>query len=90
MEAAKAQITLRELPLGGRLMVRSRKDWRTAVVCRIGEEKVVLSISSPTGRNYRLHRLFDCEVVIEGKIPFLKSEEAEPWRENFTNYDFRW
>jgi hypothetical protein len=90
MEAAKAQITLRELPLGGRLLVRSRKDWRVAVVCRIGEEKVVLSICSPTGRNYRLYRVFDSEVVMDGRIPFLKYEDAEPWRDNFTSYDLRW
>jgi hypothetical protein len=90
MEPSETQITLRDMPLGGRLLVRSRKDWRTAVVCRIGEEKVVLSISSPTGRTYRLHRLFECEVVVDGKIPFLKSDDAEPWRDNFTTYDFRW
>jgi hypothetical protein len=90
MEPSETQITLREMPLGGRLMVRSRKDWRTAVVSRIGEEKVVLSISSPTGHQYRLHRLFDCEVVVEGNIPFLKYDEPENWRDNFTTYDFRW
>jgi hypothetical protein len=90
MEPSEIQITLREMPLGGRLMVRSKKDWRTAVVSRIGEEKVVISISSPTGHQYRLHRMFDCEVVIEGNIPFLKCDEPENWRDNFTTYDFRW
>lgn len=90
MEPAETQITLREMPLGARLMVRSRKDWRTAVVCRIGEEKIALSISSPTGRNYRLYKVFESEVVLEGRIPFLKSDYAEHWRENFTTYDFRW
>lgn len=90
METAQTKIKLSEMPLGGRLMVRSRKDWRVAVVCRIGEEKVVLSISSPSGYNYRLHRVIDSEVAIEGSIPFLIAEDAEHWRENLTSYDVRW
>lgn len=90
METAKAEITLREIPLGGRLLIRSRKDWRVAVVSRINEEKVTLSISSPTGRNYRLHRLPETEIALDCKIPFLLSEEEENWRDNFSSYDFRW
>ena len=71
-------------------MVRSRKDWRTAAVSKIVEERVVLTVCSPTGRTYRLRREMDTPVMLEGKIPVLVYDEAENWRENFTPYDLRW
>lgn len=78
------------MPIGARLLVRSKKDWRTAAVSRIGEEKIVLTICSPTGRTYRLYREPDVELSYEGIIPILNSEPHENWRENFTAYDTRW
>lgn len=83
-------MTLREIPLGGRLLVRSRKDWRFAVVSRIAEDSITLSIASPTGYNYRTRRPAEAEIGFDGRIPFLIFEEAENWRENFTSYDLRW
>jgi len=90
METAEAQITLRELPLGARLLVRSRKDWRSAVVSRFFEDKVTLIVCSPTGRTYRLQRILESEITFDGKIPILKYDLEENWRENFTKYDSRW
>jgi hypothetical protein len=90
METTDDQITLLTLPIGARLLVRSKKDWRMAAVSRIGEEKIVLTICSPTGRTYRLYRQPDVEVIYEGIIPILKSDMPDNWRENFSPYDSRW
>lgn len=78
------------MPLGARLLVRTRIDWRVAVVTRFDDEKVVLSVCSPTGRTYRLRRPSQTEIVFDGSIAILKIEQEENWRENFTKYDFRW
>jgi len=83
-------MTLREMPIGGRLLVRSKTDWRSAVVCRFTEEKAMLTVCSPTGRTYRLHRSLEREIIFDGFIPILKIESKDNWRENFTKYDFRW
>jgi hypothetical protein len=90
VEITQTLITLRELPIGARLLIRSKTDWRSAVVCRHREEKATLAVCSPTGRTYRLHRNLECEVLIEGFIAILKIETDDTWRENFTKYDFRW
>jgi hypothetical protein len=82
--------TLGDLPVGYRLMCRSRTDWRTAVVSRITEEKSILTVCSPTGRTYRLSRTADSEIVIDGEFSVLKYDEEENWRENFADYDVRW
>jgi hypothetical protein len=78
------------MPLGGRLLVRSKKDWRVAVVSRISEEGITLSVASPRGTNYRLRRMADAELAFYGKIPFLTSESEDAWHENFSSYDSRW
>lgn len=80
-------INLSELPVGSRLIVQCKKDWRTAVVSSISEEKVVLIIASPSGRNYRKVCLAETAVEFDGKIPVLGQGI---WRENFVKYDFRW
>ena len=90
MELAEAQITLANIPLGGRLLVRSKTDWRVAVVCRIAEDKVTISVASPKGYNYRLRRPLDAVVDFDGRIPYLIADNKETWRENFTSYDVRW
>ena len=90
LETAEIQITLRELPVGARLLVRSKKDWRVAVVSQLHEEKATLIVCSPSGRTYRLSRNLEVEIVFDGTIPILKIETEENWRENFTKYDFRW
>jgi len=90
LEITETQITLRELPVGARLLIRSKKDWRVAVVSQFYEEKVTLIVCSPTGRTYRLRRLLEMEIVFDGKIPILKSDLEDSWRDNFSKYDVRW
>jgi len=90
LETAETQITLRELPIGARLLIRSKTDWRVAVVSQFYEEKATLIVCSPSGRTYRLRRLLELEITFDGKIPILKSESNENWRDNFSKYDVRW
>lgn len=90
METPETQITLRDLPIGARLIIRSKIDWRVAVISKVDEEKATLIVCSPLGRTYRLRRLLDAEIIFDGKIPILKSEIEENWRENFSKYDWRW
>lgn len=82
--------TIGELPVGSRLLCRSRIDWRTAVISRITEEKAVLTVCSPTGRTYRLSKLKGSELVFFGNLPVVKNDFEEDWRENFAVYDIRW
>ena len=90
MESAETQITLGEFPLGGRLLVRTKKDWRFAVISRKTEEFISLSIASPKGGNYRIRRAVDLVIAFDGLVPFLHAEFADTWRENFSAYDTRW
>ncbi len=90
MEAPKTKLKLNELPIGSRLIVRSRTDWRFAAVSKISEERIVLTVCSPSGRTYRLRREMDAEISIEGSIPSLVYDEPEDWRGNLGIYDHRW
>lgn len=90
MEPAEDQITLDQLPIGSRLLVRSRKDWRFAAIAKVAEERVTLTVCSPSGYTYRLRRDLDTTVFIEGQIPILANDEPDDWRENFGRYDVRW
>ncbi|MGH9949145.1 MAG: hypothetical protein ACRD6X_18395 [Pyrinomonadaceae bacterium] len=83
-------LKLSNIPLGGRLMVRSRVDWRTAVVSRISEDGITLSVASPKGRNYRLRRDPCHEVGNVNGLYVLHSETSEQWNDNFAAYDIRW
>jgi hypothetical protein len=60
------------------------------VITRIAEDKITISVASPGGYCYRLRRPLDAALHLDGKIPFLVIEAAEPWRENFSAYDVRW
>lgn len=88
METSHPKI-LADLPIGSRLIVRSKKDWRSAAISKIIEETVTLVVSSPTGFSYRLKRNLKTEIFFDGEIPFLEILE-ENWRKNFVRYDFRW
>ncbi|HMQ04836.1 MAG TPA: hypothetical protein PKD26_13030 [Pyrinomonadaceae bacterium] len=81
---------LGQFPTGSRLVFRSKKDWRIAVICRKADDSVSISVASPTGYSYRLKRPADLEIEFDGHIPYLASEEPDDWRSNFTNYDRRW
>lgn len=90
MEAAETKIKLEELSIGSRLLVRSRTDWRHAAVSKIVDERVVLTVCSPTGRTYRLRREFDAEVIVKNTVHILAHDQTDDWRENFSRYDLRW
>lgn len=90
METAKTQITLEELSVGSRLIVRSRIDWRFAAIAKVVDEKVVLTVCSPSGHTYRLRRELDTAVAMEGMIPVLLYDADDTWRDNFGRYDHRW
>ena len=91
---ASALTTLGALPLGAHLILRCRKDWRTATVVRIELEKITLSVSSPTGRTYRMRRPPDAAISFDGHIPLLdassKPASASAWRAGLAHYDVRW
>ncbi|MGD9561283.1 MAG: hypothetical protein AB7F88_03835 [Pyrinomonadaceae bacterium] len=90
MEAAETLKTLGHFPVGSRLLIRSKKDWRFAVVCRKTDEYISLSVASPTGYNYRLKRPADLELFFDGQIPYLAANASDHWRDNFSPYDPRW
>ena len=90
MESAKTLTTLGHFSVGCRLLVRSKKDWRFAVVCRKTDEFISLAVASPKGGTYRLRRSADLEISFDGQVPFLTAKESDGWRENFSRYDVRW
>ena len=90
MGTSKVVMNLANLPLGGRLLIRSRVDWRTAVISRVAEDGVTLSVASPKGRNYRLRRDPGLKVGCKNGLHFLCSDDSERWNENFASYDPRW
>lgn len=87
IETSETFKNLCELPIGARLVVQCKKDWRTAVVSSISAEKIVLIIAAPSGRTYRKSCLADTVIKFEGEIPLLGEGI---WREDFAIYDFRW
>ena len=82
--------TLGLLPVGSRIVVRSRVDWRQAAIARVAEGKVVLTVHSPSGYSYRLRRDLDAAVGYDGAIAVLLGDHADNWRENFSPLDSRW
>jgi hypothetical protein len=90
IEGAPGRTMLGALPLGARLVLRCRKDWRTATVVRIELEKITLSVSSPTGRTYRMSRPPDAPLTFAGSIPLLGDAAASCWRAGLARYDVRW
>ena len=80
-------LMLGDLPIGARLILRCRKDWRDAVVAAISIEGITLSISSPSGHTYRVRRPADSILSLDGSIPVL-GEGC--WRAGRVRYDLRW
>lgn len=81
--------TLGALPLGARLVLRCRKDWRAAAVAAFEPEleRVVLSVASPSGHTYRVRRPADSALTLDGHIPVLGEGS---WRPALARYDRRW
>jgi len=87
LEIGSQELTLASLPLGARLVMRCRKDWRVACVIAILPDKIVLSVSSPTGHTYRVSRPHDAQLSFDGQIPLLGEGH---WRAGLVRYDARW
>jgi hypothetical protein len=81
--------TLGSLPIGARLILRCRADWRVATVAAFDTEmgRVVLNVASPTGHTYRVRRPHDAALARDGSIPVL-GEGC--WRAGLARYDVRW
>ncbi len=88
LETAQPKI-LADLQIGARLLIRSKKDWRSAVISKVIEETVTIIVASPSGYSYRLRRNLNTEIFFDGEMPILENSN-ENWRDNFTKYDFRW
>ena len=81
--------TLGSLPVGARLILRCRADWRAATVAAFESEtaRVVLNVASPTGHTYRVRRPHDSPLTHDGHLPVL-GEGC--WRAGLARYDVRW
>ncbi len=86
---AATALTLGSLPVGARLILRCRKDWRAAAVAATEPDlgRVVLSVASPSGHTYRLRRPADSPLALDGLIPVLGEGH---WRACLARYDLRW
>ncbi|HEX8890854.1 MAG TPA: hypothetical protein VF779_17020 [Pyrinomonadaceae bacterium] len=80
-------LTLGDLTVGARLILRCRKDWRDATVAAISIEAVILSVGSPSGHTYRVRRPHTSLLSMDGSIPVLGEGV---WRAGRVNYDSRW
>ena len=81
--------TLGSLPVGARLVLRCRADWRAATVaaCETGLGRVVLNVASPKGGTYRVRRPADSALSYDGHVPLLGEGH---WRAGLARYDVRW
>jgi hypothetical protein len=90
MEVSTSQTTLRELPVGTRLLLRTSKDWRSAVISRTGETDVALRVCCSSGRTYWTKRGSETTVILEQNIFRLETLTEEDWRSNFARFEVRW
>ena len=81
------EINLNALPVGAKLLVQCKKDWRMAVVSAVIEENIILQICSPSGRTYRKKCAVETILRFDGAFHLL-GEGA--WQETFVKYDCRW
>jgi hypothetical protein len=88
--AEAAAKTLSSLPVGARLVLRCRKDWRVATVSSCDDEAVRLNVASPSGHTYRVRRPADAALTYEGAIPLLGELTPAGWRAALARYDARW
>ena len=89
LSADEPAATLGSLPLGARLILRCRADWRAAAVAGFEHERgrVVLSVASPNGHTYRVRRPSDSPLAHDGPLPVLGEGQ---WRAGLARYDVRW
>ncbi|MBV9924050.1 MAG: hypothetical protein JOZ96_03350 [Acidobacteria bacterium] len=81
--------TLGLLPVGARLILRCRADWRAATVASFEPHlgRVVLNVASPSGHTYRVRRPADAALAYDGHLPVLGEGQ---WRAGLARYDVRW
>lgn len=79
-----------ELPTGIRVVVRSKTDWRFGAIAKRSDERITLTVASPTGRNYRIQVTAKTKVSLNGKMPVIKADAPDDWHENLARYDRRW
>jgi hypothetical protein len=79
--------SLAALPVGARLILRCRKDWREAIVAARSPEHITLSVCAPRGGTYRVKRSPDTLLSEDGPIPVLGEGS---WRPGLVRYDVRW
>ena len=93
VSAADVEVTaptsLGSLPVGARLILRCRADWRAATVAAFEPDaaRVVLNVASPTGHTYRVRRPADAALTHDGHLPILGEGQ---WRAGLARYDVRW
>ena len=82
-------MTLGSLPVGARLILRCRADWRAATVAAFEAEtgSVVLNVASPGGHTDRVRRPHDTPLARDGHFPVLGEGH---WRAGLARYDARW
>ena len=85
--SATEQRTLAALPVGARLILRCRKDWREAIVAASSLEHVILLVCSPRGGTYRVKREPDTPIFEDGPVPVVGEGS---WRAGLVRYDVRW
>lgn len=86
-EVLEQVLMLSSLPVGARLMLRCRKDWRDATVAAVAPDQIILSVGAPSGRTYRVRRPPDSPLTLDGSIPILGTGA---WRVGLARYDTRW
>jgi hypothetical protein len=81
--------TLGSLPVGARLILRCRADWRAATVAAFEHDldRVVLNVASPGGHTYRVRRPAATQLSYDGHLPVLGQGQ---WRAGLARYDVRW
>ncbi|MFN2454279.1 MAG: hypothetical protein ABR577_08665 [Pyrinomonadaceae bacterium] len=90
-DSTESVLTLGALPVGARLVLRCRKDWRGATVIAVSPEKITLAVGSPSGHTYRVRRPPDAALILDGSIPVLcEGATSATWRAGFVRYEARW
>lgn len=93
-DTSRAANSLAALPVGARLIIRCRADWRTACVSHSTSERITIIIHSPRGGTYRIRRPPDTPLQFDNSIPILNITDAEcrraTWLGGMAIYDVRW